>query len=355
MNSTGEKFIVTVFGGSHDKNVGCFMDGCPADIAVPEKFIQQELDRRKPSNQAFSTRRHEEDKVEILSGIRNGRTTGGRIELLVENNDIRPSDYNKLGAIPRPGHADWPLFSRYGMERRGGTGQASGRMTVSMVLAGAVAKKILQKYKIRIFAYTAQIGSITAKSKPDYNSLERLRLQNPLFCPDKKSAVKMSRCIEDAKKDGDSIGGAIECITLGLPAGIGEPFWDSVEGMLAKNIFAIPAVKAIEFGTGFGTAAMRGSQNNDQFCVTSGRVAMKTNNSGGVLGGMTTGMPVVFRIAVKPTPSISIKQRSVDLKTMKEVELIVPGRHDVCIVPRAVPVVEAVAAITFVDLILRGI
>ncbi|MBI5360157.1 MAG: chorismate synthase [Planctomycetes bacterium] len=353
MNSTGGKFIVTVFGGSHDRNVGCFIDGCPADINVPEKFIQQELDRRKPSKQAFSTKRHEEDKVVILSGIRNSRTTGGRIELLVENNDIRPSDYDKLGAVPRPGHADWPLFSRYGMERRGGTGQASGRMTVSMVLAGAIAKKILQRYKVRIFAYTTQIGAVMAVCKPDYKNLERLRLKNPLYCPDKKAAAKMLRGIESAGKDGDSLGGIIECVTLGLPVGTGEPFWDSAEGVLARNVFAIPAVKAIEFGAGFGVAAMRGSKNNDQFCVKSGSVAMKTNNSGGVLGGMTTGMPVVFRIAVKPTPSISREQRSVDIKTMKEVEIIVPGRHDVCIVPRAVPVVEAVTAITFADLILR--
>jgi len=353
-NSFGKIFTVTTFGESHGQCVGAVVDGCPAGLPLAEQDIQQELDRRRPGNIAGATGRAEEDKVEILSGIFAGFTTGAPICLMVRNRDVDSSSYDKTRYLPRPGHADYTAYLKYGgfNDYRGG-GRFSGRITVAMVMAGAVAKKLIALPGIEVLAYTVAIGGIEAEQK----SVDEIRenvVKNTLRCADLKAVGKMAAAIAQAGREGDSLGGVVEGLALNLPAGLGEPLFDNLDGELAKALFAIPAVKGVEFGAGFAAAGMRGSENNDPFLIAGGRVVTETNNAGGILGGISSGMPLVVRVVIKPTPSIAKAQKTIDITNMTGAGLEIKGRHDVCIVPRAVVVVEAMMAVTLCDFALRA-
>jgi chorismate synthase len=353
-NSSGVLFRITSFGESHGQCVGIVIDGCPAGLPLEAGDIQKEVDKRKPAPGAGQTARAEEDSVEILSGIFKGRTTGAPLSIIVRNHNIEPGVYEQIRFMPRPGHADYTSFIKYGgfNDYRGG-GRFSGRVTAGLVMAGAVAKKLLNHLNIEVLAYTAQIGQVKTQKK----SLDEVRLnvyRNPLRCADLTAADEMANIIRIAAEAGDSLGGLVEGLALNLPVGLGEPLFDTIEGEMAKLLFAIPAVKGVEFGAGFQASEKRGSENNDSFAIDKGKVVTETNHAGGILGGISNGMPLVVRVVVKPTPSISQKQKTVDLQKMQDTELNVQGRHDVCIVPRAVIVVESVIAITICDLALRA-
>ncbi len=353
-NSIGKLFTITSFGESHGRCVGVTIDGCPAGLPLTEEDIQREVDKRRPGATVAATTRVEEDKVEILSGTFNGHTTGAPICLLIWNKDIDSSEYEKMRFLPRPGHADYTAFIKYGRfnDFRGG-GRFSGRITATFVMAGAVAKKLLNLISIEIIAHTIEIGGVTATAKePDEirGSVE----SNPLKCADPEAAKEMDRVIEKAREENDSVGGIIEGLALNVPVGLGEPVFDTLEGDLAKALFAIPAVKGIEFGSGFSATRKRGSENNDPFTIQNGQIVTVTNNAGGILGGISNGMPIVVRVAVKPTPSIARSQETVDMQKMQSASLEVKGRHDTCIVPRAVPVVESMMAVTLCDFAMRA-
>jgi len=352
-NSLGKLFTITSFGESHGRCVGIVIDGCPAGLALTEADIQREVDRRRPAG-AGATKRAEEDKVEILSGVFNNHTTGAAITLLIWNRDIDSSEYKRIRFLPRPGHADYTAFLKYGgfNDFRGG-GMFSGRITAAFVMAGAVAKKLLRLIGVEVLAHTVEIGGIKAQPK-ELDEVRQNTDQNPLKCADLEAAKQMAQAIEKARKAGDSLGGIVEGLALNVPVGLGEPVFDTLEGDLAKALFAIPAVKGVEFGSGFAAAQKRGSKNNDPFAIKSGKIITKTNNAGGILGGISNGMPIMVRVAIKPTPSIARKQKTVNLKTMEIADLTVKGRHDICIVPRAVPVVEAMMAVTLGDFALRA-
>jgi len=353
-NSLGRLFTITSFGESHGKCVGVIVDGCPAGLSLSGEDIQKEVDRRRAGDNVASTTRKEMDKVEILSGVAGGFTTGAPIGLLIMNEDIDDSDYEKIRFRLRPGHADYTAYVKYGgfNDGRGG-GRFSGRITASFVMAGAIARKILEIIGVEIIAHTVEIGGIAAKSM-DYEEIKRRALKDPLFCADKTASRKMAGLIARAKAEGDSLGGIIEGVALNMPAGLGEPVFDNLDGDLAKALLAIPAVKGVEFGAGFSAARKKGSENNDPFMIRDGRVVTATNNAGGILGGISNGMPLVVRVAVKPVSSIAIEQETVDIKKMKNVKIKVGGRHDVCVVPRAVPVVEAMMAVTLCDFAMRA-
>jgi chorismate synthase len=352
-NSLGKKFVITSFGESHGRCIGIVIDGCPAGLAITGKDIQVELDKRKPGNVTASTKRVEEDKVDILSGVFNGHTTGAPVCLAVWNEDVKSESYEKSKDLLRPGHADYAAFIKYGgySDYRGG-GRFSGRNTAGFVMAGAIAQKLLDIIDVKILAHTVEISGIKTNSR-SLISAETIE-NNPLKCVDAKATQKMLAAIELARKEGDSLGGIIEGIALNVPAGLGQPIFDTMEGELAKALFAIPAVKGVEFGAGFAVSGMKGSENNDAFRIKRGAVITETNNSGGILGGISNGMPIVVRAAVKPTPSISRKQETVNIDKMENAELEIKGRHDVCIVPRAVPVVAAMMAITLCDFALQA-
>ncbi len=355
-NTIGRLYRVTCFGESHGRCVGVVVDGCPAGHRVDTEQLQAELDRRRPGQSSVSTQRSEEDKVEVLSGVFNGFTTGAPICMLVWNRDTDPTRYEERRWTPRPGHADYAAEKRYGghQDYRGG-GRFSGRITAGYVMAGALAKQVLAAtHGIEILGYTYQIGSHTA---PDV-TLEQARDNmdsNPVRCPDPNTARMMEEAIQGARDEGDSLGGAVKCMVLNVPPGVGQPVFNTLEGDLAKALFSIPAVKAVEFGAGKALASMKGSESNDPYTIVGGRVETSSNNMGGVLGGVSTGAPVEFTVTFKPTPSISKPQQTVDLKTLKETTITVEGRHDPCIVLRAVPVVESVAATVILDhMIQRG-
>jgi chorismate synthase len=353
-NTIGKLFTVTSFGESHGRCVGVVVDGCPAGLPLSLEDIQKEVDKRRPSGGVASTARAEEDKVEILSGLFNGRTTGAPICMLVWNNDTDSSQYEKMKSTPRPGHADFTAFIKYGgfNDYRGG-GRFSGRITAGFVMAGAVAKKLLELKGIEVLAHTVEIGGIKAQAK-DIDEIKE-NIDNNLFkCADLDAAGRMTTAIEEARRQGDSLGGIIECMAFNVPAGLAEPVFDTLEGDLAKALFAIPAIKGVEFGSGFSSAAKKGSENNDPIIIKDGKIATTTNNAGGILGGISSGMPLVVRVAVKPTPSISQTQQTIDMVKMESAELQVKGRHDACIVPRAVPVVEAMIAVTLCDFAMRA-
>ncbi len=353
-NSLGKIFTITSFGESHGRCVGVVIDGCPAGLPVTEEDIQGEVDKRKPGAGAAATTRGEEDKVEILAGIFNGITTGAPVCLLVWNKDVDSSDYEKNRFLLRPGHADYTTFMKYGgfNDFRGG-GRFSGRITVALVMAGAVAKKLLGLCGVEVLAHTVEIGGIKADSK-EFDIIKENVAKDPLRCADPEAALKMTELIAKVSQEGDSLGGIIEGIALNLPVGLGEPVFDSLDGELAKALLAIPAVKGVEFGAGFSAAEKRGSENNDPFVIRNGKAVTMTNNAGGILGGINNGMPIVVRVAVKPTASIAKSQPTVNIEKMEEVSLALRGRHDVCIVPRAVPVVEAMMAVTLCDFALRA-
>ena len=352
-DNIGKLFTITSFGESHGRCVGVIIDGCPAGLAVTGDDIQKEVDRRRPKS-SISTARNEPEIVEILSGIYDGHTTGAPICLLVWNTDIDSSVYEKIKSLPRPGHADYTNFVKYGgfNDYRGG-GRSSGRITAGFVMAGAIAKKLLASIGIEVLAHTIEIGGIKAVEK-GYDEIKETVEINTLRCADPEAAEEMMKVIEKARAEGDSVGGIIECFAINIPAGLGEPVFDTMEGDLAKAMFSIPAVKGIEFGSGFSSARKKGSENNDPFRIKKGKVITATNNAGGILGGISNGMPVVLRVVVKPTPSISKKQDTVDLKTMTDSIIEISGRHDACIVPRAVPVVEAMVAVTITDFARRA-
>ena len=353
-NSLGKLFSITSFGESHGRCVGVIVDGCPAGLAVSEQDIQREEAKRWPGAGAGSTTRAEEDKVEILSGVYNGVTTGAPICLLTWNKDIDSGDYRKNRFLLRPGHADYTALVKYGgfNDPRGG-GRFSGRLTAGYVMAGAIAKKLLGLSGMEILAHTVEIGGIRAQPR-DFAEIRKNVDQNPLRCADLEAAGEMVKLIEKAKEENDSLGGVIEGIALNVPPGLGEPVFDNLDGEMAKALLAIPAVKGVEFGAGFAAAGKKGSENNDPFTIKDGRVVTVTNNAGGILGGISNGMPIVVRVAVKPTSSIAREQETVDIEKMETTSLSVRGRHDVCIVPRAVVAVEAMMAVTLGDFALRA-
>ncbi len=330
------------------------LDGCPSGLRVTLTEIQAEIDRRKPGK-GIGTSRAEEDQVQVQAGIVDEITTGGPIQFFIANKDVDSSKYERFRHVPRPGHADYPALIKYGKAHdiRGG-GQFSGRMTAPIVAAGAVAKALLATKSIAVAAYAQTIGSVVDNDEHDFHSIVANARKFAVGAASGRTAASMEKEILKARDEGDSVGGIVRLQCVGLPVGVGEPFFDNLDGELAKMLFAIPGVKGVELGAGFRSASMRGSQHNDQFAIVDGRIVTKTNNAGGVLGGLSNGMPVDLRVAFKPTASISKEQRSVDLEKMEETTLAIEGRHDPCIVPRAVVVVEAAAAITIADLCMRG-
>ena len=354
-NSIGRTYRVTSFGESHGRCVGAVVDGCPAGLRLSAEDIQSELDRRRPGQSAVATSRNEEDRVELLSGIFNGLTTGAPICTLVWNRNRDSSGYEARRWTPRPGHADYTAHLRYGgfNDYRGG-GRFSGRITASYVMAGAIAKKLLSEtLDVEVLAHAKEIGGLKAREvSPD--EIRENAEGNPVRCGDTEIAERMVELIAESSKQGDSLGGVVECFTLNLPPGIGDPVFDTLEGDLAKALFAIPAVKAVEFGLGRGFSSIKGSESNDAFTLRDGRIETETNRMGGITGGISTGMPITVSVTFKPTPSISLPQRTVDIERMEETTLVVEGRHDPCVVPRAVPVVESVVAMVLADQTLRA-
>jgi chorismate synthase len=351
----GERFACMSFGESHGKCVGMVVDGCPAGLQLDEADIQSLLDLRKPGETVITTQRKEEDKVEILSGVFNGFTTGAPICMLIWNREHDSRSYESIVTIPRPGHSDYPAMVKYaGFSDYRGGGRFSGRLTATFVMAGAIAKKLLyHTLGIETIAYTVQIGRIRANDV-DLEDARRNRYTNDTRCPDLEAARQMREAILRTRKEGDSLGGVIECICTGLPVGLGEPIFSSLEADISKAVFSIPAVKAVEFGSGFLGSEKKGSQNNDSFIIKNGKIVTKTNNAGGILGGLSIGMPIRMRIGFKPASSISLTQRTLDISTLSEVDLNVSGRHDPCVVPRAPPVVESIVSVIIVDHALRS-
>ncbi len=357
MSSTlGENIKLSVFGESHGAAIGCVIDGLPAGKALDLQLIQKEMDRRAPGRDKSATARKEPDSPRILSGVLNGVTTGAPLAMVIENTNTKSGDYANLKFIPRPGHSDYPAYIKYsGFNDIRGGGHFSGRLTAPLVFAGAVAKQLLADKGITVGSHILQIGSVfdTAFDKNNISAEMLKELSTGFFKTiSAEKEQEMRAVIEEARLCGDSVGGVIECAAVGLPAGIGSNMFSTVEGRLSYALFGIPAVKGVQFGAGFGFADMRGSQANDPYEVKDGAVRLKTNNNGGVLGGITNGAPLVFSVAVKPTPSVSVAQDSVDLKTLKNEKLVVKGRHDPCIVPRAAAVVEAVCAFTLLDMMM---
>ncbi|ADP77632.1 chorismate synthase [Methanothermus fervidus DSM 2088] len=351
-NTIGKMFRVTTFGSSHGKALGAVIDGCPAGLELSEKDIQKELDKRRPGISKITTPRKEPDKVEILSGVFNGKTDGTPIAALVYNKDVDSSAYEKLKNKPRPGHGDYGWIKRYGHYDYRGGGRGSGRVTIGHVIGGAVAKKLLKTVNIEVFAHVIQVGNIKA-GKIDY-SKRKERFKNSVRCIDKNTAKKMEELILKVKKEGNSIGGIVELVILGVPPGVGDPVFSKLDADLAHAIMGIGSVKGVEIGMGFEVARHMGSEVNDEFYLDKNKIKTVTNNSGGILGGISNGMPIILRMAVKPTPSISIPQKTVDLEKMEETKIKIEGRHDPCICPRIVPVAEASAAIVIADHLIRS-
>jgi len=355
VNEFGTMFRIGIFGSSHGLCVGAKVEGCPAGTRISESVIQAELDRRSPGRGPLVTARKERDRLEIVSGLRNGKATGTPIVGLVRNVDADSSAYDSFLRVPRPGHADYPAAVKYeGHHDHRGGGQFSGRMTAGLVIGGAIARQVLEKKGISLLAQTVQIGSVVLKKEIPFSIAERMVRNNAVGCADRETAELMKEEIVKAHEAQDSVGGVIMCTIVGLPIGVGEPFFGSIESGMSAMMFSIPGVKGVEFGSGFRSASMRGSEHNDPYIIKNGRVVTKTNNAGGILGGLSTGMPVEFRVAFKPTSSIARPQLSVDIVEKKPVELQIKGRHDPCIVPRAVPVVENSAAAVVLDLMMQG-
>ena len=354
-NSIGKEFTVTSFGESHGKCVGVIIDGCPAGLPFSETDVQAELDRRIPLQPNIVSERVEKDVVKIFSGVFNGFTTGAPVMMMVENKEAHSSDYEAIKNLPRPGHADYTARVRYGgfNDYRGG-GRFSGRVTVALIMAGAVAKKLLRHFDVDVLAYTKAIGNVRMGKSLRSEEIRKRMYDAAVRCPDLECAKAMEEAIVKAKKKGDSLGGIIECIALNVPAGVGEPLFDSLDADIAKMLLAVPAVKGIEFGAGFAAAEMKGSENNDAFLMKGEKIVTQTNNAGGILGGLSSGMPIIVRVAIKPTSSISIEQRTVNLPKMEDAKIKVTGRHDPCVVPKAVPVVESAVAIILADHMIRG-
>ena len=347
-SSYGENLRIHIFGESHGSAVGVTMEGIPAGEAVDLDGLQKFLDRRAPGRNPWSTPRKEADIPEFLSGLREGKTCGTPVTAILRSANTRSGDYDALRDVPRPGHADYTAWVKYGESRdsRGG-GHFSGRLTAPLCVAGGICLQLLARQGIEVVSRIAAIGGVQAEGELTASTAAKTF---PTVSDARGEAMRAA--IGEARLAGDSLGGVIECAVLGLPAGLGDPMFDGMENRIASAVFAVPAVKGIEFGAGFAAAGLRGSENNDPFSVENGRIITTSNHCGGILGGITDGMPLTFRAAVKPTPSIARPQQSVNLKTGKIIPLTVTGRHDPCIVPRAVPCIEAAAAIAVYDALL---
>ena len=349
-NSIGRRLVLTSIGESHGRCIGTILDGCPAGLDLTEKDIQKMLDLRKPGQSLVSTQRKEDDKVEIISGTFRGSTTGAPITMIIWNKDQKSTDYEKLRTEMRPGHSDYPAYVKYKKynDHRGG-GRFSGRLTATHVMGGAIARKLIkEQLGVETNSYTCQIGKMRVEEEVNKKMLKTI-YSNVVRCPSKTTAKKMERAILTARKNGDSLGGIIESVSTNIPAGLGEPIFGSLESDISRAIFSIPAVKGVEFGSGFAGSEKFGSENNDPYVIKNGKILTKTNNSGGILGGISNGMPIVFRVAFKPASSIAKYQDSVNVKTKKKIKLQVGGRHDPCVVPRAPPVVDSLVALTLAD------
>jgi len=351
-NSFGKIFKITTFGESHGVGVGVVLEGCPAGLEIDEDFIQKELERRKPGQSKITTQRKEEDKIQILSGVFEGKATGTPIAMVVFNEDQRSKDYSHIADKYRPSHADFTYQEKYGVRDYRGGGRSSARETLARVAAGAVAKMYLKKLGIEVFAYVSQTGSL--KLETPYQQLDLNKTDdNIVRCPDPVMAEKMIALIDQVRKDQDTIGGVVSCVIKGCPVGLGEPVFDKLHAELGKAMLSINAVKAFEYGSGFDGVALRGSEHNDEFVIENGKVRTKTNFSGGVQGGMSNGEDIYFRVAFKPVATIMKDQDSVNQQG-DAVTVSGKGRHDPCVVPRAVPIVDAMAALVIADFYLRN-
>ncbi len=351
----GEKIRIQVFGQSHSPAMGVVLDGFPAGIPVDEEELCDFMERRAPGRNAFSTSRREPDKVEFVSGVVDGVTTGAPICAMIRNLDTRSKDYEQLRDIPRPSHADYAAFCKYGLNRdhRGG-GEFSGRLTAPLCVAGYLCKSLLAREGILVGAHISSVGGVWDDLYPETEiAPELLEAASSKKFPvlNDEQGKKMQRVILEAKEDNDSVGGSIQCAVTGVPAGYGDSSFGGLEGQISLALFGIPAVKAVEFGSGFAGCETRGSVNNDGFRTDGERIYTETNRAGGILGGISSGMPILFRVGIKPTPSIGKEQNSVSLSKMENIPLVIAGRHDPCIVSRAVPVVEAVTAIVMANLL----
>jgi chorismate synthase len=350
-NSFGKLFKITTCGESHGGALGVIIDGCPPNLEISAAEIQQELDRRKPGQSAITTPRKEQDTIHILSGVFEGKTTGTPILLLAYNADMRPEDYAELKHIYRPSHADYTYQMKYGTRDFRGSGRASARETLARVAAGAIAKKYLQRLNIEIFSYVEQIGDI--RTDMDYQTITAKNIEaNMVRCPDNNAAEKMIALVEQVKNTGDSIGGIIKGVIRNVPVGLGEPVFDKLSADLGKAMLSINAVKGFEIGSGFACANMHGSQHNDAFYVQQNKIKTKTNYAGGTLGGISTGEDIYFRVAFKPVATINKEQETID-SDKRTRTLSVQGRHDPCVLPRAVPIVDAMSALVIIDHYLR--
>jgi chorismate synthase len=359
-NSLGERFVITSFGESHGALIGIIIDGVPAGLDLNLDLIQKELDMRKPGISTITSSRKELDKVKVLSGVFNNKTTGAPLCLIIENKDVDSSKYEIFRKYLRPSHVDFSIFTKYGgFADYRGSGRFSGRITASFVLAGAIAKQILGKLDIIIFAYTKSIGNVTDDgiyNIEDYRELFERRESSSVRTINAKKSYLMEQLIEEIKQQKDSIGGTVKCIVSNFPKAVGGPIFNSIESKISHAIFSIPAVKGIEFGAGFKATEMKGSQHNDPWVIKDGKIRTLKNDSGGIIGGISTGMPIEFTIAIKPVPTIGLPQKTVNIETMENVEVEFSGRHDVCIVPRIIAVVEAMTAIILTDfLLIEGI
>lgn len=352
-NKIGEKFQITSFGSSHGTAVGAVVDGCPANLELSAEDIQKELDKRKPGTSSVTTPRKESDEVQILSGIFEGKTDGTPITGIVFNTNQHSKDYSMFKNTPRPSHGDFGWMSKYGNYDYNGGGRGSGRVTIGHVIGGAIAKKLLKTQNIEIISHVTQIGDIKAKKLPFDEIRENIE-KNAVRCADLDASKEMEELILAKKAEGDSVGGIVETIAVNIPAGLGEPVFERLDGDLARILMNIGAVKGVEIGLGFGVADKSASEINDEYYIKNNTVKTKTNNSGGIVGGMSNGMPIISRIAVKPTPSISKCQSSVDLENMENKKIEIKGRHDPCICPRVTVVAESSTAIVLADHMIRS-
>jgi chorismate synthase len=347
-NTIGKLFTFTSFGESHGKGIGGIVDGCPPGIELDETFIQQELDRRKPGQSSISSPRKEDDRVEFLSGVFEGKTTGTPIAFIIWNQNQRSQDYDQLKDMYRPSHADYTYQQKYGIRDYRGGGRSSARETAARVVAGAIAKLVLKKINISMYAYTSQVGPIAMTQTHDTADLSLIE-SNVVRCPQAEIASKMIEYIAQMKKEGDSTGGIITCVVKGVPVGLGEPVFDKLHARLATAMLSINAAHGFDYGSGFEGVTMKGSEANDAFMLKDGHVKTRTNHSGGIQGGISNGEDVYFRVLFKPVATIFQKQNTIN-KDLKEIEIQARGRHDPCVLPRAVPIVEAMTALTLVDL-----
>jgi len=352
-SSFGTLFRITTFGESHGPGVGAVVDGCPPKITLSEADIQPQLDRRRPGQSRLTTTRNEVDRVSILSGVENGKTLGTPISLIVKNKNQRTDDYRRILSVPRPSHADYTYQMKYGIRALGGGGRSSARETVARVAGGAIAEKLLyEDYGIEIVAWVSNVYAIEVPPI-DIMGITRKDVDRSMArCPDSDTSEKIKEAILEAQKAGDSLGGVITCVCRNLPAGLGEPVFDKLEALLAQAMLSIPATKGFEIGLGFACSEMLGSAHNDLFMKKGDRLGTKTNHSGGVQGGISNGEPILFRVAFKPPATISLPQQTVDFNG-NDVVLEAGGRHDPCVVPRAIPIVEGMAALVIADLALR--